>query len=60
MLTGGPLNDERLREAAAAELRDAKPLAGNRFKVTLAERAIVRAVNIAAGRSSPGITGVVA
>ncbi|PTB22403.1 FAD-binding molybdopterin dehydrogenase [Trinickia symbiotica] len=60
MLSGGPLNDERLREAAAAELRDAKPLAGNRFKVTLAERAIVRAVNVAAGRSSPGITGVVA
>ncbi|EMN1932064.1 xanthine dehydrogenase family protein subunit M, partial [Burkholderia ambifaria] len=38
-----------LREAAALELRDAQPLQGNGFKVALAQRAIVRAVKIAAG-----------
>jgi xanthine dehydrogenase YagS FAD-binding subunit len=32
-------------------LRDARPLADNRFKVQLAQRAIVRAVNQAAGRA---------
>ncbi|HEV3105784.1 MAG TPA: xanthine dehydrogenase family protein subunit M [Trinickia sp.] len=57
MLTGGPIADAALRQAAAAELRAAQPLQGNRFKVTLAERAIVRAMNVAAGRSpAPGAT----
>jgi xanthine dehydrogenase YagS FAD-binding subunit len=46
-----------LRDAAAAQLRNAQPRPGNRFKVTLAERAIVRAVNIAAGREAVGVTG---
>jgi xanthine dehydrogenase YagS FAD-binding subunit len=57
LLTGQPLTDANLHEAAAAQLRDAHPLPGNRFKVLLAERAIVRALNIAAGRESIGVTG---
>ncbi len=56
-LTGRKLDDAILHEAAAAQLRDAHPLRGNRFKVTLAERAIVRAVNVAAGREPAGVTG---
>ncbi|PMS12975.1 FAD binding domain-containing protein [Trinickia caryophylli] len=60
MLKGRPLTDAALREAAAAELRQAHPLRENRFKVALAERAIVRAVNLAAGRGAAGATGVVA
>jgi xanthine dehydrogenase YagS FAD-binding subunit len=51
MLTGQPLTDATLREAAAAALRDARPLRDNRFKVQLAQRSIVRAVNQAAGRT---------
>lgn len=57
LLTGQSLTDAKLHEAATAQLRDARPLPGNRFKVLLAERAIVRAVNIAAGRASVGVTG---
>ena len=57
MLTGRPLTDATLREAAAAELRAAHPYRENRFKVTLAERAIVRAVNVAAGRGSTSQMG---
>jgi xanthine dehydrogenase YagS FAD-binding subunit len=60
MLMGRPLSDAALREAAAAELREAKPQRENRFKVTLAERAIVRAVEVAAGRRGPGNFGVTA
>lgn len=60
MLTGRPLDDTALREAAAAALRDARPQRENRFKVTLAERAIVRAVNVAAGRTSARDSGGVA
>jgi len=51
MLTGQPLTDATLREAAAAALRDARPLRDNRFKVQLAQRSIVRAINQAAGRT---------
>ncbi|WP_027800879.1 FAD binding domain-containing protein [Paraburkholderia dilworthii] len=51
MLNGQPLTQATLNHAAAAALRDARPLAGNRFKVQLAQRAIVRAVNQAAGRA---------
>ncbi|WP_027209607.1 FAD binding domain-containing protein [Burkholderia sp. WSM2232] len=49
-LNGQPLTQATLTRAAAAALSDARPLAGNRFKVQLAQRAIVRAVNEAAGR----------
>jgi xanthine dehydrogenase YagS FAD-binding subunit len=51
MLTGQPLSDATLRNAAAASMGDAQPLSGNRFKVQLAQRSIVRAVNQAAGRT---------
>jgi len=57
MLTGRVLTEAALREAAAAQLRGAQPRPGNRFKVMLAERAIVRAVNVAAGREPVGVTG---
>jgi xanthine dehydrogenase YagS FAD-binding subunit len=57
LLTGRSLSDTALHEAAAAQLRIAQPRPGNRFKVMLAERAIVRAVNIAAGREAVGVTG---
>lgn len=57
MLTGHRLTDSALQAAAAAQLRDARPLRDNRFKVMLAERAIVRAVNVAAGRERAGVTG---
>ena len=58
MLTGHALTDAALHAAAAAQLREARPLHDNRSKVTLAERAIVRAVNAAAGRETLGVTGV--
>jgi xanthine dehydrogenase YagS FAD-binding subunit len=48
-LAGRAPTDAALREAAALELRDARPLDGNGFKVALAQRAIVRAVTLAAG-----------
>lgn len=51
MLNGQPLTQATLRNAAAAALRDARPQHDNRFKVQLAQRAIVRAVNQAAGRA---------
>jgi xanthine dehydrogenase YagS FAD-binding subunit len=51
MLAGQPLTDATLKSAAAAALRDAQPLRDNRFKVELAQNAIVRAVNQAAGRA---------
>ncbi|WP_116137575.1 FAD binding domain-containing protein [Trinickia diaoshuihuensis] len=57
MLTGQPLSDKALHEAAAAQMRDARPLRENRYKVAVAERAIVRAVNVAAGRERLGVTG---
>ncbi|MDE1182275.1 xanthine dehydrogenase family protein subunit M [Paraburkholderia sp.] len=49
MLSGQPLTDAALNRAAAAALRDARPQHDNAFKVQLAQRAIVRAVNLAAG-----------
>lgn len=60
LLTGQPLSDDALRQAAAAQMRDARPLRDNRYKVLLAERAIVRAVNVAAGRERAGVTGATA
>jgi xanthine dehydrogenase YagS FAD-binding subunit len=41
-LRGAPANDDSFARAAAAELSIATPRRGNAFKVTLAERAIVR------------------
>jgi xanthine dehydrogenase YagS FAD-binding subunit len=51
MLNGQPLTQASLNNAAAAALRDARPQQDNRFKVQLAQRAIVRAVNQAAGHA---------
>jgi len=50
-LTGRPLREATLREAAAAALADARPLHGNAFKVPLAQHAIVRSVLLAAGQT---------
>ncbi|MDR8727924.1 FAD binding domain-containing protein [Burkholderia pseudomultivorans] len=49
-LAGRPPTDATLHEAAALALRDARPLDGNAFKVGLAQRAIVRAVKLAAAQ----------
>ncbi|SDJ18135.1 xanthine dehydrogenase YagS FAD-binding subunit [Paraburkholderia steynii] len=49
MIAGKPLDNATLKNAAAAALNDAKPLHDNAFKVRLAQNAIVRAVNQAAG-----------
>lgn len=51
MLTGQPLTDATLQNAATAALREARPQRDNRFKVVLAQRSIIRAVNQAAGRT---------
>jgi xanthine dehydrogenase YagS FAD-binding subunit len=53
-LTGRTLDTASLRAAAAAELAQARPLAGNAFKVELAQRAIVRAALLAAGGTGAG------
>jgi xanthine dehydrogenase YagS FAD-binding subunit len=50
-LNGAQLTEATLNDAADAALRDAQPQHDNRFKVQLAQRAIVRAVNQAAGRT---------
>lgn len=47
MLAGQPLTDAVLSAAAAAALHGAQPRHDNRFKVTLAQRAIVRALQMA-------------
>ncbi|TCB98348.1 xanthine dehydrogenase family protein subunit M [Micromonospora zingiberis] len=44
LLRGGPVDEERLRRAAEAELADARPQADNAFKIPLARNAIVRTV----------------
>jgi xanthine dehydrogenase YagS FAD-binding subunit len=51
LLNGQPLTQTTLNNAAAAALSNAQPQHENRFKVQLAQRAIVRAVNQAAGRA---------
>ena len=48
MLAGKKPSAKVLREAAEAELRDAKGYQNNAFKIELAKRSIVRAVTIAA------------
>jgi xanthine dehydrogenase YagS FAD-binding subunit len=51
-LRGVPVDDhEALRSAIAASFTDARPLAGNAFKVELAQRAALRAVQTAGGRA---------
>jgi xanthine dehydrogenase YagS FAD-binding subunit len=50
-LAGHALSDALLHDAAAEALRDAQPQSANGFKVALAQRAIVRAVNEAAQRT---------
>ncbi|MFJ8582196.1 FAD binding domain-containing protein [Micromonospora sp. NPDC093277] len=44
LLRGGPAAQERFRQAAEAELADARPLPGNAFKVPLARNTMVRAL----------------
>ena len=51
MLNGQPLTQATLKNAAAAALSEARPQHDNRFKVQLAQHAIVRAVNQASGRA---------
>lgn len=48
-LKGKKASAEEFEKAAKIEMADAKPLSGNAFKVTLGERAIVRALRRAAG-----------
>ncbi|GIJ12896.1 FAD binding domain-containing protein [Micromonospora andamanensis] len=42
LLRGGPVTEERLRRAAAAELADARPQSDNAFKIPLARHVVVR------------------
>lgn len=48
-LAGKKYSDEILREAAELGMKDAKPLAHNKYKIELATRAIVRAGQMAMG-----------
>ena len=48
-LAGKRIEPGTLRAAAEAELQDARPHSENGFKVEMAKRAIVRAVQAAAG-----------
>ena len=50
-LRGGPASEQRFREAAEAELAQARPLPGNAFKVPLARNTLVRTLlDLAQGR----------
>lgn len=46
-LVGKPATEANFREAAALEMKEAKPLAYNKFKVELGKRVIVRALQTA-------------
>jgi xanthine dehydrogenase YagS FAD-binding subunit len=48
MLAGSALDAANYRHAAAAALAEARPSGGNRFKIELAQRIIVRALTLAA------------
>jgi len=48
-LRGAPATEDSFRAAAAAELADARPLAGNAFKIPLARNVIVRTLTDLAG-----------
>ena len=51
-LRGVPLNDsDALKSAIAKSFNDARPLAHNAFKVELAQRATLRALQIAGARA---------
>lgn len=54
-LIGRPLDGEAIRAAAAAAVRPATPLSGNRYKVQLARVAVERALLLAAGRNPGGL-----
>jgi xanthine dehydrogenase YagS FAD-binding subunit len=55
VLTGKPASAANFHQAAEAALRDAKPQSENRFKIELAKRCLVHALQIAAnGRSAEG------
>lgn len=47
LLAGQPLDDNRSRQAAALMLEGAQPFKDNRFKIELAQRAIVRTLRMA-------------
>ena len=49
LLAGRELTPERVDEAAAAAVADARPMSGNRYKVQLARVAVKRALRRAAG-----------
>ena len=50
ILGGKVANEDIFKQAAELALKDAKPLKDNAFKITLAKRAIVRALKTASGR----------
>ena len=50
LLRGAPAREERFRQAAEAELADARPLPGNAFKVPLARNTLVRTLLDLTGR----------
>ncbi len=49
-LNGKPATEENFKQAAEIALKDAKPLAENAYKITLAKRAIARALKTANGK----------
>ncbi len=49
VLSGSVANEENFKKAAEAEMKAAKPLEHNKFKVELGKRAIVRALMMAMG-----------
>jgi xanthine dehydrogenase YagS FAD-binding subunit len=51
-LEGKSANEENFRAAAEAAMQDAKPLRNNGFKIELAKRAIVRALNTVTQQAS--------
>ncbi len=53
LLRGGPADEAHFRDAAAVALRTAQPRAHNGFKVELARRVIVRALEIVAAGQPP-------
>jgi xanthine dehydrogenase YagS FAD-binding subunit len=50
VLRGAPATEDSFRSAAEAELADARPLAGNAFKIPLARNVIVRTLLDLAGQ----------
>jgi xanthine dehydrogenase YagS FAD-binding subunit len=50
-LDGKPATETHFRAAAEAALRDAKPQSGNKFKIELAKRCIVRALTTATAQA---------